>query len=80
MDGWERCGGLSGMAAALGSSVHDGIDGETAETMLRRKHLFGANLFKEVPSKGFLALWFGNLKDPTLLMLMFAALVNACGD
>lgn len=37
---------------------------------------FGANKFKQVPPKSFFLLWFGNLKDPTLIMLMAAALVR----
>lgn len=37
---------------------------------------FGANKFKAIPPKSFFRLWFGNLKDPTLIMLMIAALVG----
>lgn len=37
---------------------------------------FGANKFKAIPPKNFFKLWFGNLKDPTLIMLMVAALVG----
>lgn len=40
------------------------------------RSVFGANKYKVVPPKNFFALWFGNLQDPTLIMLMVAALVS----
>lgn len=66
------------MAAALHTSIHDGIDVQAVGTasVAGRQAAFGANRFKEVPPKNFLALWFGNLQDPTILMLMAAALVR----
>lgn len=44
---------------------------------LPRRAAFGANKFKAIPPKNFFKLWFGNLQDPTLIMLMVAALVGA---
>lgn len=41
----------------------------------RQQH-FGANAFKEVKQKAFWSLLFENLKDPTLILLMVAALVR----
>ncbi|EFN57544.1 hypothetical protein CHLNCDRAFT_6358, partial [Chlorella variabilis] len=41
-----------------------------------RRAAFGANKFKAIPPKSFFRLWFGNLKDPTLIMLMVAALIS----
>ena len=41
-----------------------------------RRAAFGANAFKAIPPKNFFKLWFGNLKDPTLIMLMVAAMVS----
>ena len=79
--GWERAGGLAGVAAALHTSLHDGIDADAAgpASIARRQQVYGANRFKEVPAKNFFALWFGNLQDPTLIMLMVAALVSLRG-
>ena len=42
--------------------------------------VFGANEFKAVPTKAFLVLLFENLKDPTLLLLMAAAMVSHCWE
>ncbi len=41
-----------------------------------RSAAFGANKFKQIPPKSFFKLWFGNLRDPTLIMLMAAAMVR----
>lgn len=41
-----------------------------------RQQRFGANVFKEVKQKAFWSLLFENLKDPTLILLMAAALVS----
>ena len=41
-----------------------------------RQQWFGANKLKEIPTKSFFRLWFGNLKDPIIIMLMAAALVS----
>lgn len=41
-----------------------------------RSAAFGANKFKAIPPKSFFKLWFGNLRDPTLIMLMAAAMVR----
>ena len=66
------------MAAALHTSVHDGIDATAAgdTSVQHRQDVYGANRFKEVPAKSFLSLWFSQLSDATLIMLMVAALVS----
>ncbi len=61
------------MGAALHTSLSDGLAPDTVEA---RRAAFGANKFKAIPPKSFFKLWFGNLKDPTLIMLMAAALVR----
>jgi Ca2+-transporting ATPase len=75
---WAELGGLQGVASALCTSLHDGInpaatDGSDSEA---RRAAFGANKFKQIPPKNFFKLWFGNLRDPTLIMLMAAALIS----
>ena len=69
---------MPGAAAALHTSLRDGVDeGEGGEAGLAaRRAAFGANRFKAVPPKNFFKLWAGNLLDPTLIMLMAAAMVR----
>lgn len=70
---WDELGGVEGVATALNTSLHDGISQDSVEL---RQQWFGANKLKEIPTKSFFVLWFGNLKDPIILMLMAAALVS----
>lgn len=70
---WDKLGGLSGVAAALNTSLSDGID---PTTIVHRQEVFGANRTKQIPTKNFFTLWFTNLKDPIIVMLMVAALVS----
>ncbi len=67
-----------GLAKALGSSHTHGLDLEDkgAVSVDRRKELYGANKFRERKTKGLLRLVFEQLKDPTLILLMFAAGVS----
>ena len=70
-------GGIQGLAKALSTSTSDGVtlapQGDLS--LAHRQRIFGANAFKEVKQKAFLSLLFNNLKDPTLILLMMAALV-----
>lgn len=70
---WDELGGAEGVASALDTSLVDGITPNSAEL---RQQVFGANKLKTVPTKSFFTLWYGNLKDPIILMLMAAALVS----
>ena len=74
----QEFGGLSGLEEALRTSTSSGIDTQGAANLSannRQKH-FGANKFKDVPQKAFFTLFWENLKDPTLILLMAAALVR----
>ena len=73
--GFELLGGVEGLASALHSSLANGIEGGEADLESRRA-AFGANRFKQIPPKSFFGLWFEQLKDPTLIMLMCAAAVR----
>ena len=42
----------------------------------QRQSVFGQNRFKELPQKSFFMLLWENLQDPTLILLMIAALVS----
>lgn len=74
----SRVGGASGLASALHTSLVDGLDSHapTPYSIDDRKKVFGENSLPAVPAKGFLYLWFSNLKDPIIIMLMAAALVS----
>ncbi|KAL4452347.1 hypothetical protein ABPG75_008009 [Micractinium tetrahymenae] len=76
--GWAELGGLEGAAAALKVSLHDGVSAAASKgcDLESRRAAFGANKFKEIPPKSFFKLWLAALKDPTLIMLMAAALVS----
>ena len=74
-------GGPSGLAARLCTSADSGpalvpASVATTPSIDARRAAFGANKFKEVPSKSFLRLFFESLKDPILVLLMAAALVS----
>ena len=73
----SRHGGLEGLCTALVSSSTDGVDpGAATPSLAVRRATFGENRFGDVPMKGFFALLFENLQDPTLILLMAAALVS----
>ena len=72
---------MQGLCEALQCSSSRGIDPEASASsahasLQQRQQAFGANAFREVPTKSFFVLLFENLKDPTLLLLMAAAMVS----
>ena len=72
---------MQGLCEALQCSSSRGIDpdssgGSARASLQQRQQAFGANAFREVPTKSFFVLLFENLKDPTLLLLMAAAMVS----
>lgn len=73
----ESLGGLKGLAESLRTSLTAGAEtqDDATVTLDQRRQAYGANRFKDVPQKAFLALFWENLKDPTLVLLMVAALV-----
>ena len=74
----EAAGGVQGLAKSLLTSTNGGINA-TAQgegSLEHRRLTFGANAFKEVKQKAFWSLLFENLQDPTLILLMAAALVR----
>ena len=72
---WAALGGAAGAAAALITSLADGVADDAASLEARRA-AFGANRLPAVRPKNFFALWVSNLKDPILIMLMVAALIS----
>ncbi|KAL6781722.1 FAP10B [Auxenochlorella protothecoides x Auxenochlorella symbiontica] len=71
-----RAGGLAGVASALRTELHQGCNLEGPTGLAARREAYGSNVFKPVPAKNFFVLWYSVLKDPTLIMLMAAALVS----
>ncbi len=74
-------GGVEGLAKAISSHHHSGLDAAakpgSPESVQEHSRIYGANKYKEVPSKNFFALCWENLKDPIILLLVAAALVRA---
>jgi len=73
-----KVGGAEGLAAALKTDLRQGLDVVSSgpSSVLMHKQVFGANTYKEVPSKSFIALVLDNIKDPIIMLLIFAALVS----
>jgi hypothetical protein len=78
MDLLKGFGGVSGLAKALCSDSHTGLDPklEGAASIDGHREAFGANRFKETPAKSFLVLVWENFQDPIIILLCFAALVS----
>jgi magnesium-transporting ATPase (P-type) len=75
---WDTIGGLNGVASALNTSLVDGLNPSTTDdqSIDARREVFGANKLPTIPNKNFFVLWFINLKDPIIMLLMGAALVS----
>ena len=80
MDKLRQYGGVSGLAKAICTHEHTGLDSATAQgsppSVQEHSRVFGANKYKEVPSKNFFALCWENIQDPIILLLIAAALVR----
>lgn len=74
--GLKQLGGSAGLAKALHSDTVEGINPNGHASISDRHAEFGANRFKELPQKSFWSMVFEALQDPTLLLLMAAALVS----
>lgn len=81
MDKLKALGGVSGVASAICSHEHNGLDptakAGSPESVQEHIRVFGPNKYKEVPSKNFFALCWENIQDPIILLLIAAALVRA---
>jgi Ca2+-transporting ATPase len=74
----KQYGGVEGLASALHVDTSVGLSPAAAggTSMESRQAAYGANRFKAVPLKSFFRLLITNLKDPTLILLMAAALIS----
>ncbi|EIE19492.1 calcium-translocating P-type ATPase [Coccomyxa subellipsoidea C-169] len=77
-EGLEKLGGPEGLAKALRTDLDEGLNPEATDdtAIQRRRQLFGANKFPQVPLKSFFALLWGNLSDKILILLMVAATIS----
>jgi Ca2+-transporting ATPase len=77
-DTFDSLGGAEGIASKLHVSLENGINpnAKSPYSLEDRRRIFGSNVLPTIPSKGFFYLWFSNLKDPIIIMLMAAALVS----
>ncbi|KAL3147296.1 hypothetical protein ABBQ32_002784 [Trebouxia sp. C0010 RCD-2024] len=74
--GLKQRGGCAGLAKALHSDTAEGLNPDGHASISDRHAEFGANRFRELPQKSFWSMVFEALQDPTLLLLMAAALVS----
>jgi len=76
--GVQSLGDAEGLAKALKTDLKNGLDPNAAGAGSIESHreVFGPNTFAEVPPKSFFALVFENLRDPIIMLLIFAALVS----
>lgn len=72
-EGWQHAGGTQGIAQKLHANLRDGL---SSEEVPKHRAAFGPNKFKEAPPKSFFSILKETLKDPTLILLMFAATVS----
>ncbi|EFJ50671.1 hypothetical protein VOLCADRAFT_88435 [Volvox carteri f. nagariensis] len=74
----KSIGGANGLAKKLLSDLHKGLDpqGQGLASIEAHVDAYGENKFPEVPPKSFLALVWGNLQDPVIIILIIAALVS----
>lgn len=66
-------GGIPGLAALLGVDLKRGVTGEQA-TQLRAQ--YGANVFPAAPMASWLELFVDALKDPIIVVLIFASIIS----
>lgn len=73
----QKLGGAEGLARKLNVSLHKGFcPGKDNYLVERRRQVFGENRFRVPSTKSFWSLVIENLQDPTLILLMAAALVR----
>lgn len=69
----DGLGGTDKLVELIGSSVQNGL---TDDQVISLREQFGNNAFPESPMEGFFALLFAAFQDPTLLILIGAAVVS----
>lgn len=80
MDKLKQLGGVTGLADALQSQAHSGLDPSVQSgpaSIEEHRRVYGANTLPAVPQKNFFMLCFENVQDPIILLLIAAALVSS---
>lgn len=74
----QNVGGPEGLSTALETDLKNGLDPSATGTQSIEHHreVFGPNSFAEVPPKSFFSLVLENIRDPIIMLLIFAALVQ----
>ncbi|KAL3505998.1 hypothetical protein ACH5RR_031380 [Cinchona calisaya] len=72
----NELGGVQGVATSLYTDVHNGINGEDDEDILRRIEAFGNNTYHKPPKKGFFHFVWEAFKDPTIAILLVCAALS----
>ena len=64
------------------TDIKHGIDSKAGgdASIEGRKEAYGANTIRYAPPKSFFGILFEQLRDPTLMLLMFAASVSWCSS
>ncbi|KAL3505999.1 hypothetical protein ACH5RR_031381 [Cinchona calisaya] len=76
LDQLNELGGVQGVATSLYTDVHNGINGEDDEDILRRIEAFGNNTYHKPPKKGFFHFVWEAFKDPTIAILLVCAALS----
>jgi magnesium-transporting ATPase (P-type) len=69
----DSIGGPDALATMIGTDTQRGL---TAAQVEIQRDRFGTNEFPQTPMTGFFTLWFEAFQDPTLLILIAAAVVS----
>ncbi|MEW5301157.1 MAG: hypothetical protein WDW36_004035 [Sanguina aurantia] len=73
-----RLGGVEGLARRLHSNLAQGLDPHSlgASGVQAHRRLYGANTLPAAAATSFLALVWGNMQDPIIILLCVAALIS----
>ncbi|KAI5072252.1 hypothetical protein GOP47_0012358 [Adiantum capillus-veneris] len=71
----EELGGVGGVAAALETSLENGLPSDP-QYIQKRRDDFGSNTYPQQPPKPFYCFVLDACKDPTLIILMFCAMLS----
>lgn len=69
----DTLGGVDGLVKLIGSNP---VRGVSTEQVVVQRDRFGRNQFPEAPMKSFFELWYAAFQDPTLMILVAAAIVS----
>ena len=71
----EKLEGVESIAAQLETNLKEGLRG-APEDLESRRSFYGANVLPHNPPKSFLSLCLDAIQDPTLIILIVAAIIS----